>query len=309
MLRAECWLNATASAASVTSMHARALDRIPPQLLAFAAIVSVQFGSAFARTYFEQTGPLGAAALRLAFASVLLLVIVRPRVRSWDRRTWLTVAALGLALGGMNSFIYLAIGHVPIGVAVTIEFLGPLLVSLVQTRRIVDAAWALLAFAGVLLLGLDAGGGLEWIGLVLAGCAALFWAGYIVTSASLGSRATGLDPLAVAMVIAAIVVLPFGLPEAVPAVASEPSLLLVFVLVAVLTSVLPYSLEFFALRRIPTRVFGVLSSLGPAVAALAGLVVLREGLGWTHVVALALVTAASVGVTVFGPGRRPPALS
>ncbi|MDM4761582.1 EamA family transporter [Galbitalea sp. SE-J8] len=286
----------------------RALDRIPAPLLAVAAVFSVQFGSATARTFFGETGPVGAAALRLVFASVVMLLVVRPRVRAWNRRTWLTVVALGIALGGMNTLIYLAIQHVPIGVAVTVEFLGPLGVALAQTRRAVDAAWALLALAGVVLLGLEAlesrgPGALDLAGLGLAALAAVFWAGYIVTSASLGSRATGLDPLAVSMLVATLVVLPFGAAPAGSAVAADPRLLLVFLGVGLATSVIPYSLEFAALRRIPTRVFGVLSSLGPAIAALAGLVVLHQALGWRQWLALALVTAASVGVTVLA--RRP----
>ena len=280
------------------------MNRVPPLLLAVAAIFSVQFGSAFARTFFGETGALGAAGLRLFFAALLLAVIVRPRVRAWNRGTWLRVVGLGVALGGMNSVIYLAIQQVPIGVAVTIEFLGPLTVAIVQTRRLADAAWALLALTGVVLLGLDGfAGSLSLAGLALAALAAVFWAGYILTSSSLGGRGEGLQPLAAAMVVAAVVVLPFGAPPALHAVSAHPWLLAVFVLVAVLTSVLPYSLEFVALRRMPTRVFGVFSSLGPAVAALAGLLVLHESLGALQIGALALVVAASVGVTVFAPRR------
>jgi inner membrane transporter RhtA len=287
-------------------MPSRPLDRVPPQLLAVTAIFSVQFGSAFARTFFDETGPLGASALRLFFGSIILALIVRPRVRTWKRRTWLTVIGLGLALGGMNSFIYLAFEHIPIGVAVTVEFMGPLMVALVQTRRIADAAWALLALVGVLLLGIDATGSLDWVGLVLAALAALFWAGYILTSSRLGSDAEGVAPLSVAMLVAAIVVVPFGAHSAIDAVVGNPTLLLVFVLVALLTSVLPYALEFTALKRMPTRVFGVLSSLGPAVAALAGLLVLHEALSWVQILALVLVTVASVGVTVFRPRKGTP---
>jgi len=287
-------------------MTSRPLDRVPPQLLAVTAILSVQFGSAFARTFFDETGPMGAAALRLFFGSLILAAIVRPRVRTWKRRTWLTVIGLGLALAGMNSFIYLAFEHIPVGVAVTVEFLGPLMVALAQTRRITDAAWALLALAGVVLLGLDATGSLDWVGLVLAALAALFWAGYILTSSRLGTDAEGVAPLSVAMLVAAVVVVPIGAGSAVNAVTDHPTLLLVFVLVAILTSVLPYALEFIALKRMPTRVFGVLSSLGPAVAALAGLVVLHEALSWVQVLALVLVTIASVGVTVFRPRKGTP---
>ena len=280
------------------------LDRVPPPVLAIAAIVSVQFSNAFARTYFEATGPLGAATLRLLFATALLLLIVRPNVRDWNRRTWIAVAVLGLALGGMNSFIYLAIDAIPIGVAVTVEFLGPLAVALVQVRRWADAAWALLALAGVVLLGFDESAALSWVGLLLAAAAGAFWAAYIVTSSRLGATQNGLHPLAVAMVVAMLVVTPFGAADAAAAVVAQPWLVVLFLLVAAGTSAIPYALEYVALRRMPTRVFGILSSLGPAMAALAGLVVLRQQLGWTQLLALVLVTVASVGVTL--TARRTP---
>jgi inner membrane transporter RhtA len=209
-------------------MSQRPLDRVPPQVLAVAAIFSVQFGSAFARTFFDEVGSMGAAALRLFFGCIILAAIVRPRVRAWKRATWLRVIALGLALAGMNSFIYLAIDHIPIGVAVTVEFLGPLAVALVQTRKLADAAWAVLALVGVLLLGFDPSGELEWIGLVLAALAALFWVGYILMSSRLGADADGVAPLAVAMVVAAIVVVPIGAPTALSAVILDPRLLLIF---------------------------------------------------------------------------------
>jgi inner membrane transporter RhtA len=281
----------------------RALGRIPAPGLAIAAVFSVQFGSAIARGFFGETGPLGAATLRLLLASILLSALVRPRVRAWTRRTWLTTIALGLALGGMNSFIYLAIQQVPIGIAVTVEFLGPLGVALAQTRRVSDAAWGMLAFAGVALLGIEGvDHGLSPVGLGFAALAAVFWATYILTSAHLGATVSGLEPLAIAMVVATLVAMPFGAPGAVDAVTADPLLLLVFVGVALTTSVIPYSLEFSALQRMPTRVFGVISSLGPAVAAVAGLVVLHERLGLRQWFALLLVTAASVAVML--PPRR-----
>lgn len=273
----------------------------------------MQFGSAIARTHFDAVGPTGAAALRLMFGALILAAVVRPSVRGWSGRTWLGVIMLGLALGGMNLLIYLAIDEIPLGVAVTIEFTGPLIVALVQTRRLVDGLWALVAFAGVLVLGLDSTGAFSPLGLLLAGAAALCWAGYIVASADLGGRIRGLDGLSVAMVVAALVVVPVGAAPAVSAIVVEPLLLVVFAVVAVLTSALPYALEFAALRRLPTRVFGVLSSLGPAVASIAGLVVLHEALGARQIIALVLVSAASAGVTVMGrrapirPSSPPPA--
>lgn len=285
----------------------RMLNRVPAPLLAVAAIVSVQFGSSFARTFFGETGSLGAAALRLFFGCLILAAVARPRVASWRRTTWLGVIGLGVALAGMNSLIYLAIDHIPIGIAVTVEFLGPLTVAFVQTRRVTDAAWALLALVGVLLLGFDPTGTLAWVGLLLAAGAALFWAGYIVLSARLGADAEGVAPLSAAMVIAAIVVVPLGAQPALVAVGRHPLLVLFFIIVAVLTSVLPYALEFTALKRMPTRVFGVLSSLGPAVAALAGFIVLSQALALTQLVALALVTVASLGVSLTAARQKGPA--
>jgi inner membrane transporter RhtA len=249
------------------------LTRVPAVVLVLAAIISLQFGAGIARTQFEVVGPLGATFLRLAFAALILLAVLRPRVRTWPARSWFAAGVLGIALAGMNTMIYLAFDHVPLGVAVTIEFLGPLVLALAQTRRIVDALWAVLALAGVLLLGLDGGGSIEVVGLIFAGCAGAFWACYILATAQVGRW-----------------------------------MLLIFLAVAVLSSALPYALDLIALRRVPTRVFGVLSSLGPAVAALAGLVILHEALGWSEAIALICVTVASIGVTLArgrGTGYQP----
>ncbi|GAA4265079.1 EamA family transporter [Frondihabitans peucedani] len=274
------------------------MPRVPAPLLAVAAIFSVQFGSAFARTHFDEIGPTGAATLRLVFAAVILVAVVRPRVGNWTRRQWLAAGVLGLALAGMNSLIYLAVARIPLGVAVTLEFTGPLVLALVQTRRLRDLLWALVAFAGVILLGLGSTTGVAVGGVLLAFGAAAFWAGYILASSRVGRETPGIDGLVVAIVVAAVVVTPFGAADAVSSIRADPWLIGVFAIVAVLTSALPYALELIALRSLPTRVFGVLSSLGPAVAALAGLVVIGQLLDLREVIALVLVTAASVGVTI-----------
>ncbi|UYN83240.1 MAG: EamA family transporter [Microcella sp.] len=266
-----------------------------PALLAVLAIVSVQFGNAIAGSFFEQVGPLGAAALRLALAAALLLIVIRPRVREWPRRTWLWVGMLGLALAGMNVLIYQAIASIPIGVAVTIELLGPLAVAVAATRRWRDLVWVALAALGVVALGLDEQGALEAYGVIAALGAAVFWALYIIASARLGPRVRGVDAIAVSMVIAAIMVVPIGVAPAVQAVVIDPMLLVAFAGIAVMTSALPYALEFLALKRMPTRVFGVISSLGPAVAALAGLLVLGQALGVLQLVAIAAVVIACAG--------------
>lgn len=287
-------------------VHSR--PTVNPVLLAVIAIVSVQFGNALAGSLFTVVGPLGAAALRLALAAVILLTVIRPRVRSWDRRTWLGVGMLGLGLAGMNALIYLAIDSIPIGVAVTIELLGPLAVAVAGTRRWRDLAWVALAALGVALLGLDldGSGGLAIAGLLAAGGAAAFWALYIVASARLGPRARGVDALAMAMLVAAIIVVPVGAVPATQAVIGAPLVLLAFVGIAVVTSALPYALEFVALKTMPTRVFGVLSSLGPAVAAFAGLVVLGQSLEPLQLVAIAAVVTACIGAV--SSGRTPSSL-
>ena len=267
-------------------------------------MISVQLGAAVAKTRFDDVGSVGAATLRLVIGAVVLALLVRPRVRHWTRAQWLGAVGLGLALGGMNVFIYVAFASIPIGVAVTIEFLGPLALSLVHTRRWRDVTWAVLALAGVVLLGVGPTAVTAVGGVVFAVLAAGCWAGYIVMNRHVGAAIPGVDGLVVSMVVAMLVSLPFGLRSAVDGVLREPTLLIVFGAVAVLSSVLPYALEMLALRRMPTRVFGVLQSLGPAIAALAGLVVLAEGLSVLETVALACVTAASVGVTLSARRRR-----
>lgn len=282
-------------------MSRYSVRNVPAPVLAIAAIFSVQFGNALVGGMFEAVGPRGAAAARLGFAALLLLVIVRPRVRSWDRRTWGGAIALGIALAGMNTCIYLAFDHMALGIAVTIELLGPLAVAAAGSRRPLDLGWVLLALVGVVILGIAPGGGLPLVGVAFAAAAATFWALYIVYSAKLGARAQGLDPLAVAMTVAALAALPVGGHEAVSAFIAQPALIAVFIGAALMTSVLPYALEFIALRRMPVRIFGVLSSLGPAVAALAGFVVLSQHLTPVQVCAIALVVVACAGVIGFAP--------
>jgi len=265
-------------------------------VLVLVAIASVQFGSAVARTAFDVTGASGMTLLRLAIAGLLLTALVRPRVRAWSREQWTAAAALGLTMGAMNLVFYLAIQDVPLGVAVTVEFVGPLLLALVQSRRVWELVWALLAGAGVVLLGLDGGESVPITGLALALLAGMFWAGYILASARVGKVLPGIDGLAIALLVAALLALPFGATGAARAFADGQALL-IGCAVALLSSVIPYALELTALRSIPTRVFGVLMSLEPAAAAIAGLIVLDQVLGTRELVALVTVSAASVGVS------------
>ena len=277
-----------------------AARQVPAPALVLVAIGSVQFGSTLARTVFDDLGANGITLLRLSVAGVLLMLLVRTRVRRWSRHQWLAAALLGVAMGGMNLVFYQAIKTVPLGVAVTVEFIGPLLLALVQTRRGVDVVWVVLAGGGVALLGVDGGSDVPLSGLALALLAGVFWASYILASARVGRLVPGIDGLAVALVIGALLALPFGASGAARAF-TDGGLLAAGVGVAVLSSIVPYGLELAALRRIPTRVFGILMSLEPAAAALAGLLVLGQRLGVRELVALALVSLASLGVTL---GRR-----
>jgi len=273
--------------------------RIPPIALVLVGIVSVQVGSALAKQLFSAVGSFGAVTLRLCFAAAVLLAWWRPSL-AMGRRAWMVVLAYGLILGAMNLCFYLALARIPLGIAVTIEFLGPLAVAIGGSRRWLDAFWALLAGVGVFLL-MEGRGDLNLAGFLFALAAGTCWGLYILLGAALGRYTTGGNGLAVGMGAAALVALPFGVAEG-GAALIQPWVLAAGFGVALLSSVIPYSVELEALRKMPPRVFGILMSLEPAMAALAGLVVLRETLNWPQWTAVLCVVAASAGAT---RGARP----
>jgi inner membrane transporter RhtA len=282
-----------------------AADRVPAPLLVLGGIVSVQFGGALAATLVPAIGAGGSVVMRLLFATVLLLVLVRPRWRGHSRRAWLTVIAFGVALGLMNYTFYGSLAHLPIGVAVTIEFIGPLTLAAVLSRRWVDAVAVAAAAGGVVLISealQTPWDELEKTGIALALLAGGFWAAYIVLSGRTGAEFPKLEGLALAMVVATLVTLPFGV-SSVPSWTGET--LVKGLGIAVLSSVLPYSLELLALRRMSARVFGILLSLEPAFAALAGLIVLGQVLSATQLLGMALVVTASALVLGLGARREP----
>lgn len=282
-----------------------AADRVPAPLLVLAGIVSVQFGGALAATLVPLIGAGGSVVLRLLFASALLLVFVRPRWRGHSRRAWLTVIAFGVALGLMNFTFYSSLAHLPIGVAVTIEFIGPLSLAAALSRRWLDAVAVAAAAAGVVLISEALStpfADLEKTGIALALLAGAFWAAYIVLAGRTGGEFPKLEGLALAMVVATVVTLPLGITSA---PTWSPDILLKAFGIAVLSSVLPYSLELLALRRLSAKVFGILLSLEPAFAALAGLLVLGQVLSPTQLVGMALVVAASALVLGLGARQKP----
>ena len=258
--------------------------------LVVVACVSPQIGAAFAVTLFDELGPAGAAFLRLAFAAVILLVIWRPRLAG-DLRL---PAAFGVSLGLMNWTFYEAIDRIPLAIAVTIEFTGPLLVAVIGSRRPLDGVWIALAAAGIVLLVGPGGGSLDPVGVGFALIAAVCWMTYIYLSKRTGAAFPGGSGLAIAMAVGALIVLPAGVIQGDGAL-SQPNLLGSALVVALLSSVLPYSLELEALRRLPEAVFGVLMSLDPAVAALVGFIALSQALGAREVLGIAMVVVASAG--------------
>jgi inner membrane transporter RhtA len=275
-------------------------DRVPPVALVVAGATSVQFGAALAATIFDDVGPAGASMLRLVFAAIVLAVAWRPAVRGLARADARLVVAFGLALGLMNFTFYEALDRIPLGIAVTIEFAGPVGVAVALSRRRLDLLWVALAVGGILLLADPfGGGGVDPLGLAFVLTAAACWAAYILLAQRAAGRFRGGEGLALASVVAALIPLVPGVVDG-GAALLDPEILGIGLAVAVLSSVIPYSLETEALRRLPARVFGILMSLEPAVAALAGLVVLGQRLSGVDLLAIALVVVASIGVTRSG---------
>jgi len=267
--------------------------------LVLAGICSVQAGASVAKLLFEHLDPTAVTWLRLAFASLILLVVARPRVRSWDRRTWRAVVLLGVALAGMNLLFYVAMERIPLALAVALELLGPLVLALALSRRWVEAAWVLLAGCGVGIIGAQSlTGALDGLGVLLALAAGACWAGYILASHRVGELVPGVGGLTAAMCIAAVLTTPFGAVGAITGAAAQPWLLLPALGVAILSSALAYAFELAALRRIPPRVFGVLMALEPVAAGLFALVIVGEGIGGLQMLALCVVVVAAAGVAL-----------
>ncbi len=259
--------------------------------------MSLQFGAALAVQLFPGLGAWGVTALRLTIAAALLVVVARPRISAWTRKQWIAVVWFGLALGGMNGFFYASLERLPLGPAVAIEFVGPLLLAVVLSRRRTDLAWVGLAIAGIALFGIDSVVGadpLDPLGVGLVLIAAAFWVLYIRTSSRVGELIPGIGGLAAALAIASIAMLPFGVP-AFGVLVARPELIGLAIGTAVFASVVPYTLELLALRRLPQRVFGVLISLEPVFAALFGWLLLAQSIGPMKIAAIALIVAASIG--------------
>ncbi len=268
--------------------------------LVLGALLSGQFGGAVAALLFPQVGVGGVVTLRLTIAALVLLAVCRPRVRGYRRADWLLIGGFGAALAGMNTLAYHAIALIPLGPVVMLEVLGPLVLSVVTARRAVSWLWAGLAVAGVALLSSTGFDRLTPAGVGFAVAAGAVWAGYIVASARAGQRFPKADGLALAMAVAALITLPVGAGSTL----LSPHILAMGAAVALLSSALPYTLELLALRRMSTATFAVLMSLVPAVAAIAGYVVLHQRLTPAEGLAIALVITANIGAV--RTSSRPP---
>ncbi len=280
----------------------RHLEAISPVPAILAGIVSVQAGAALAKGLFPALGPIGTVGLRVALSAIMLLVAFRPGLRRITAAQWRAVIPYGLVLGTMNILFYLSLSRIPLGVAVTVEFVGPLAVAVFGSRRAVDMAWVVLVAAGIALITPWSGGGADALGVLLALAAGACWAAYILLGGRLSRIMAGGASVATGMLIASFV----ALPAAIATGGFARLTLLLFVAgigVALLSSAIPYTLEMIALNRLPARTFGILMSLEPAVAALVGLVFLHELLSVRQWLAVALIIAASTGSTL--TSRRP----
>jgi inner membrane transporter RhtA len=287
-----------------------------PVLLVLVAVLSVQFGGALAATLLPLVGVYGSVLLRIAIAAAVLVAVVRPRWRGRSRSDWLTVTMFALALTAMNLAFYASLERLPIGVAVTIEFLGPLLLAAAASRRARDLIAVLLALLGVVLISealTVPWRELDLLGIGLAASAGGLWACYIVLSGRTGARFDGLDGIAIALVIGAVAMFPLGIFSAGSSLLGG-EVLLRGLGIALLSSAIPYSLELLALRRLSAGVFGVLLSLEPAAAALAGLLVLSQTLAPLQIIGMATVVCASIvvlgrrGRTTWPDGSQRPAM-
>ena len=268
---------------------------ISPLPAVLVSILSVQVGAALAKGLFPALGPAGTVGLRIGISALLLLAAFRPKLAALNAAQWRAVVPYGLALAVMNMTFYFALERIPLGIAVAVEFAGPLAVAVFGSRKPIDVLWVLLAGAGITLIAPRSGGGsLDAVGLLLAAIAGACWAGYIVLGGRLARVLADGDAVAIGMLVAAVAALPVSCAMGGFARLTADHLA-VGAGVALLSSAIPYTLEMVALRSLPARSFGILMSLEPAIAAMAGMVILHELLTPAQWLSVALVIVASLG--------------
>jgi inner membrane transporter RhtA len=281
------------------------MSTLLPIALLLAAMASVQMGASIAKTLFPVVGPVGMVAVRIALGTIVLCMLMRPWRARITAANWRPLAVYGITLGVMNLFYYLSLSRVPLGIAVAIEFTGPLAVAVLSSRRLLDFCWILLAAAGLLLLlpVTRVGVGIDPLGGLYALAAGACWALYIIYGQKAGAD-HGTQTVALGSLISALIVIPIGLLDRGPALFSS-SILLPGLAVGILSTALPYTLEMYALTRLPARTFGILMSIEPAFGALIGFVYLHEWLTAIQWTAIALVIVASIGATAAARQKIP----
>jgi inner membrane transporter RhtA len=270
---------------------------IHPIYAVLLAIISVQFGAAIAKSLFPAIGAAGTASIRIGISALILLLVYRPNLKKITPKQWEIVIPYGLTLGAMNLIFYLAIERIPIGLAVTLEFIGPLLVAIFGSRRLIDYCWVLLAAAGIVLIAPWTNDRVDPLGVLFALLAGALWAAYIVLGGKVSKIMNGGQAVAIGMLFAAILILPFGFYE--NGLANlTPKFLGLGIALALLSSAIPFTLEMKALGQLPSRTFSILMSLEPAVASICAFVFLQENLSFYEIMAVVCVIIASVGSTL-----------
>ncbi len=276
------------------------IKNIPPIPAVLLAIVSVQGGASIAKGIFPALGAASTAAVRIAFSAVILLLVNRPKFSGIRKAQWKVVVPYGIVLGAMNTTFYLSLARIPLGLAVTLEFIGPLLLAVAGSKKPLDFLWVLLAAGGIALIAPWSGNDIDVIGAALALLAGAFWAAYIVLGGKISKIMDGGQAVTVGMLVATAVVLPFGFIEG-GLFQLTPKLLGLGIALSLLSSAIPYTLEMNALKHISAKTFSILMSLEPAMAAFFGLVLLQEYLSIYEWLAIVLVVIASMGSTFSKP--------
>ena len=273
--------------------------KFPAVVMVLLAISSFQGGAAIAKGIFPVLGAAATSSLRIVLSAIILVLFNRPNLRSLSRAQWQLVALYGLTLGTMNTVFYMAIARIPLGLGVAIEFIGPLVLALTGSKRIADFLWVLLAAAGIALIAPWSNKGLDVTGVLLALLAGALWAAYIVLGGRISQIMDSGKAVTIGMIFAAILVLPVAIGNGL-LINFKPAMILPAIVLALLSSAIPFTLEMQALRRIPAKTFSILMSLEPAVAAFSGLIFLQEHLSFHEWLAVGLVIIASAGVTLSG---------
>jgi inner membrane transporter RhtA len=270
---------------------------IPPIYAVLLAIVSVQCGAAIAKSLFPAIGAAGTASIRIGVSAIILLIAYRPNLKAITSKQWKLVAPFGLSLGAMNLIFYLAIERIPIGLAVTLEFIGPLLVAIIGSRRLIDYCWVLLAATGIVLIAPWSNDRVDILGVAFALLAGAFWASYIVLGGKVSQIMNGGQAVSTGMLFATILILPIGFYEN-GLVNLTPKLFGMGIALALLSSAIPFTLEMKALGQLPPRTFSILMSLEPAAASICAFLFLQEKLNLYEILAVFCVVIASAGSTL-----------